>query len=264
MPTDRENVCCGNRECTSSNEYFRATVLDPDVLQVQIRYHADFLNIRPDYRPASFRKAAYRMYVLGKYGYLGAGNREVAPSCAARCIRHWYPSPTGDYMGYRSSWGSHFCCSVASVLAFCDTKGCRLLVGFSFCFSFMYHLQCECADLIVLMVSCMHYGLVLCMDTELLCREWWSLIELAFSVETQYYTHKYSITELTLGPQPPPPTPNLHQLTRDPLLLWFVHCSAVPSKERGMPLNSLLTGAHTNTHTHMVCYFTCSTVLLVC
>ena len=103
MPTDRENVCCGNRECTSSNEYFRATVLDPDVLQVQIRYHADFLNIRPDYRPASFRKAAYRMYVLGKYGYLGAGNREVAPSCAVRCIRHWYPSPTGDYMGYRSS-----------------------------------------------------------------------------------------------------------------------------------------------------------------
>ena len=48
-------------------------------------------------------KTACRQYVLGQYGYLGRGNRRIAPSCCVRCIRHWYPSPTGDYMGYRSN-----------------------------------------------------------------------------------------------------------------------------------------------------------------
>lgn len=102
MPTARENVCCGERECTSAQEYFRSTVLDPDVLQLNIRYRADFFNLQPDYRPASYRKAAYRQYVLGRYGYLGRGIRRVVPSCSVRCIRFWYPSPVGDYMGYRS------------------------------------------------------------------------------------------------------------------------------------------------------------------
>ena len=103
MPTARENVCCGLVNCTSTQQYFRSTVLDPDVLQLNIRYRADVLNLRPDYSSAGYRKAAYRQYVLGQYGYLGRGNRRVAPSCAVCCIRHCYPSPTGDYMGYRSN-----------------------------------------------------------------------------------------------------------------------------------------------------------------
>jgi hypothetical protein len=103
MPTERENVCCGKRTCTTTEEYFRSTVIDPDVLQVQIRYRADFLDIRPDYGATNHRKSAYRQYVLGQYGYLGQGQRRIAPSCCVVCIRHWYPSPTGDYMGYRSN-----------------------------------------------------------------------------------------------------------------------------------------------------------------
>lgn len=103
MATERENVCCGLAVCTTTQEYFRSTVIDPDVLQVHVRYRADFLNIRPDYGSASHRKSAYRQYVLGQYGYLGPGNRRIAPSCCVRCIRHWYPSPSGNYMGYRSN-----------------------------------------------------------------------------------------------------------------------------------------------------------------
>jgi hypothetical protein len=68
MPTARENVCCRHRECRTTQEYFRATVLDPDILQLQIRYHADVFNLRLDYSPSVYRKAAYRQYVLGQYG----------------------------------------------------------------------------------------------------------------------------------------------------------------------------------------------------
>uniref|UniRef100_A0A1X7TTK9 P2X purinoreceptor 7 intracellular domain-containing protein n=1 Tax=Amphimedon queenslandica TaxID=400682 RepID=A0A1X7TTK9_AMPQE len=44
------------------------------------------------YSPESFRKAAYRQYILWKYQKLGCGNRQVCPSCVVNCIRVWYPS----------------------------------------------------------------------------------------------------------------------------------------------------------------------------
>uniref|UniRef100_A0A1X7TTA0 P2X purinoreceptor 7 intracellular domain-containing protein n=1 Tax=Amphimedon queenslandica TaxID=400682 RepID=A0A1X7TTA0_AMPQE len=50
----------------------------------------------------SYRKAAYRQYILWKYKKLGKGNRKVCPSCVVRAIRNWYLSQTGHYMGFRS------------------------------------------------------------------------------------------------------------------------------------------------------------------
>jgi hypothetical protein len=37
MPTLRENVCCGERECVTTRGYFRAVTLDYDVLRVAVR-----------------------------------------------------------------------------------------------------------------------------------------------------------------------------------------------------------------------------------
>ena len=51
----------------------------------------------------SFRKAAYRQFVLWRFGKLGRGVRKVVPSYAVLSIRRIYPSPDGQYMGFRES-----------------------------------------------------------------------------------------------------------------------------------------------------------------
>jgi P2X purinoceptor 7 len=55
----------------------------------------------PDYSTNSFRKAAYRQYILWQYKKLGRGNRRVCPSCVVMAIRHIYPADDGVYMGFK-------------------------------------------------------------------------------------------------------------------------------------------------------------------
>lgn len=101
MPQEIENKCCGRRRCVTSYSRFSKLCLDPDVLQLCIRNRADIRNDRDDNSTRAFRKAAYRQFVLDKYGYLGKGNRKVFPACVVKKIREHYPSQTGVYMGYR-------------------------------------------------------------------------------------------------------------------------------------------------------------------
>ena len=75
--------------------------LDPEFLLLSSRNVGDIRNDPHDNSTRAFRKQAYRHYILDTYGYLGKGNRKVAPSCVVMCIRRHYPSPTGVYMGYR-------------------------------------------------------------------------------------------------------------------------------------------------------------------
>ena len=60
------------------------------VLSVAIHNRADIRADPIDYSPASYRKAAYRQFILG---YLGRRNRRVVPSCVVLAIRPMYPSP---------------------------------------------------------------------------------------------------------------------------------------------------------------------------
>ena len=76
-----ENKCCGYRNCITSKRRFQKLCLDPEVLEMCIRNRADIRNDREDNSTSSFRKAAYRQFILEKYGHLGKGNRKVAPSC---------------------------------------------------------------------------------------------------------------------------------------------------------------------------------------
>ena len=101
MPLAVENKCCGNRNCVTLQRRFSKLCLDPDVLQLCVVNRADIRNDRQDNSTRSFRKAAYRQYILDRHGYLGKGNRKVAPSCVVTSIRRQYPSSTGVYMGYR-------------------------------------------------------------------------------------------------------------------------------------------------------------------
>lgn len=101
MSQEIENKCCGLRKCITTSRRFQKLCLDPEVLELCIRNRADIRNDREDTSTSSFRKAAYRQFILERYGYLGKGNRKVAPSCVVIRVRRQYPSATGIYMGFR-------------------------------------------------------------------------------------------------------------------------------------------------------------------
>ena len=101
MPQAVENKCCKQSKCITTTSHFAKLCLDPDVLEMCIRNTGDIRNDREDASTRAFRKAAYRQFILAKYGRLGKGNRRVCPSCVVLKIRKRYPSVIGVYMGYR-------------------------------------------------------------------------------------------------------------------------------------------------------------------
>lgn len=101
MATEEENKCCGKIRCITSFVTFHNTCTDREVLVLAIRARCDIRVEDPDYSTNSYRKAAYRQYILWRYKKLGRGNRRVCPSCVVLTIRHIYPADDGNYMGFR-------------------------------------------------------------------------------------------------------------------------------------------------------------------
>ena len=96
-----ENLCCKQRPCITTTEFFELVVLDNNVLSVAIVNRCDTFADNPDYSPQSYRKAAYRQWVMWQHGYLGRSNREVIPSCVVWAVRTRYPAPDGRYLGFK-------------------------------------------------------------------------------------------------------------------------------------------------------------------
>lgn len=103
MPSAQENKCCKKIRCVTSFITFQNTCTDRDVLIMAIRARCDIRADDPDYSTNSFRKAAYRQYILWRYKKLGKGNRRVCPSCVVLAIRKLYPAADGVYMGFKNS-----------------------------------------------------------------------------------------------------------------------------------------------------------------
>jgi len=101
MPQPVENVCCRKRQCITTTDFFQSVVLDSNVLSIAIVNRSDVYADTPDYTPASYRKAAYRQWILWQHGYLGRANRRVIPSCVVWSVRDHYPSPIGVYLGFK-------------------------------------------------------------------------------------------------------------------------------------------------------------------
>ena len=101
MGNEEETKCCGKRTCVTSYELFRNLCIDREVLRLAIGGRCNIRAEEPDFSMNSFRKAAYRQYILWRYGKLGKGNRRLCPSCVVVVVRSVYPSADGVYMGFR-------------------------------------------------------------------------------------------------------------------------------------------------------------------
>ena len=89
--------------CATLYELFQNICVDRDLLTVAIRAKSDIRVEVPDYSSNSFRKAAYRQYILWRFGKLGRGNKNVCPACVVRVVREAYPALDGQYSGFRRS-----------------------------------------------------------------------------------------------------------------------------------------------------------------
>lgn len=103
-PAKKRTNAVGRGLVVTSYEMFRNVVLDREVLNIAIWAWCDIRAEVADFEMNSYRKAAYRQYILWKYGKLGKGNRRVCPSCVVRLVRQTYPAPDGQYMGFRRHW----------------------------------------------------------------------------------------------------------------------------------------------------------------
>lgn len=52
----------------------------------------------------SMRHAAYRQYILWLYGRLERDDRRTGPACCVKIIREKFPSPSGQYTGFCTTW----------------------------------------------------------------------------------------------------------------------------------------------------------------
>ena len=101
MPTSVGNLCCRQTSCITSTELFESTVLDVNVLSIAIIDWSDTFVESVDYSTSSYRKAAYRQFILWREGHLGRGNRKVVPSCVVWSVRNRFPAPDGMYLGFK-------------------------------------------------------------------------------------------------------------------------------------------------------------------
>lgn len=101
MPTEVENKCCKRRTCVTSYHQFAILCIDRTVLETAIKSRCDIRAEDFVFNTNEFRKAAYRQYIIWKFGKLGKGNRRVCPSCVVKLIRIAFPSNDGQYMGFK-------------------------------------------------------------------------------------------------------------------------------------------------------------------
>ncbi len=101
MPDPDENKCCNRKLCVTSYYMFKKLCLDRDYCKLNIIARCDMRADNMEFTMNAFRKAGYRQFPLWKFGRLGKSNRRISPSCVVLTIRKFYPSPTGEYMGFK-------------------------------------------------------------------------------------------------------------------------------------------------------------------
>ena len=71
MPNEIKNVCCKRVTCITRFQAFNDICLDRDILGVCIKARSDIRADNFNFSMECFRKAAYRQFVLWRFGKLG-------------------------------------------------------------------------------------------------------------------------------------------------------------------------------------------------
>ena len=105
MPLPEEQLCCrravGRCLLQTAEGELNDVVFRRNVLLVAIHHMNDLFAYNEQPGNDNLRHAAYRQFVLWRFGHLGSGNRVVIPSCVVWEVRDRYPSGDGTYTGFK-------------------------------------------------------------------------------------------------------------------------------------------------------------------
>uniref|UniRef100_A0A3P8U1L1 P2X purinoceptor n=1 Tax=Amphiprion percula TaxID=161767 RepID=A0A3P8U1L1_AMPPE len=99
----QEQLCCRRSSggCISSSPLFDRLVLRRPLLEAVLLYQDPLAPPQDRVRTAALRHCAYRQFIGWRFGSPPAGCHPAVPSCCVRRIREEYPSPDGQYRGFR-------------------------------------------------------------------------------------------------------------------------------------------------------------------
>ncbi|XP_043246544.1 P2X purinoceptor 7-like [Amphibalanus amphitrite] len=110
MPEAADRICCDlsghGGTCLRVDPECKLLTQTATVVAVGMLYHGEraATNLNLDQAEAlnrAMRWHAYRNFILWWWGSLGRVNRQRMPSCVLWAIRDAFPSPTGQYVGFR-------------------------------------------------------------------------------------------------------------------------------------------------------------------
>ncbi len=99
----QEQLCCrwSDGACITSSPLFEPLVLRRSLLEAILLY-LDPLSTPPARgQTAALRHCAYRQYISWRFGVLPNDTHPAIPSCCVWRVREEYPSPDGQYSGFR-------------------------------------------------------------------------------------------------------------------------------------------------------------------
>nr|XP_020514182.1 P2X purinoceptor 4-like [Labrus bergylta] len=98
-----EELCCRRSDgaCITSSPLFEQLVLRRPLLEAVLLYRDPLTPPPGPAQTASLRHCAYRQYISWRLGVPPADTHPIIPRCCAWRIREEYPSPDGQYSGFR-------------------------------------------------------------------------------------------------------------------------------------------------------------------
>ncbi|XP_036954783.1 P2X purinoceptor 7 isoform X1 [Acanthopagrus latus] len=99
----QEELCCRRSvgTCITSSPLFEQLVLRRSLLEAVLLYRDPLSSLADRGQTATLRHCAYRQYISWRFGVPPNDTHPVIPSCCVWRVREEYPSPDGQYSGFR-------------------------------------------------------------------------------------------------------------------------------------------------------------------